>query len=277
MEEGMDEHSVLYTHNMRGDRTDEWVQEFRDNEAYRQVTRVDSTKLFHEILSWSPKDAHLLDEAALLDLARTYIDMRAPNGMAVVVSHRDPDKHAHLHVCLSGITYREGKSLRLPAKDLTKLKLRFQAYEQERYHLSHSIADHGKRARAIIAEKEYQLKARTKSSSRKEELRTLLESQFQSTYSQAEFLDRLNTEGLAVYERAGRPYGVIDADGRRHRFTTMGIASERLAEYDRAKSRQSELSRMRSHGRGQSRADGYALQRTLKRPSHQGLRETNNK
>lgn len=277
MEDGMDERSIVFAHNLRGNTIDEWVQEFRDNEAYRQVKRSDSTKLFHEIISWAPDDAHLLEQQKLLDLARTYIDMRAPNGMAVVVSHRDPDKHAHLHICLSGISFKEGKSLRLPAKELTALKLKFQAYQRDHYpELVHSIADHGKRARAITSEKEYQLKARTGRPSQKEELRAKLEKHFAGARSQAEFFKRLTADGINVYERAGRPYGVLDADGRHHRFTTLGLTHERFAQYDRTATRQRELSAVRERHRARDRegTSHRSLDRELRTPPFRETTET---
>lgn len=135
--------SFVFTHNLSGNSIDEFVEQFSENEKYRERKRVNSTYITHEILSWSKDDVGNISLDKIEDMAREYAMLRNPNGMYVAVPHFDKN-HYHVHVCASAIEYRTGKTMRMSKAVFGKLKTNIQAYQCEKYpELSKSIVDHG--------------------------------------------------------------------------------------------------------------------------------------
>jgi hypothetical protein len=110
-----DGHSFAITYNLKGDSIEQWDDQFRSNEQYRQHKRANSVILTNEILSWHRDDAKDISLGKLEDMAREYIQPRNPNGIYVAVPHFDKE-HYHDHLCTSGIEYRTGKAMRMANK-----------------------------------------------------------------------------------------------------------------------------------------------------------------
>jgi hypothetical protein len=160
--------SFVVTHNLKGNSVDEWEKQFKTNEVFRLRKRKDNTHVFHEILSWHRDDAQNITLSKMEEMAREYIRQRNPRGMYVAVPHFDRN-HYHIHICSSGIEYKTGKSLRLSKPNLLKLKKEIQEFQINRFpELSKSVVEHGKKAKGVACEKEFQIKLRTGRSSEKE-------------------------------------------------------------------------------------------------------------
>jgi len=238
--------SFAITYNLKGDSIEEWDQQFRANEEYRQHKRVNSVILTHEILSWHRDDAKDISLGKLEDMARAYIQKRNPNGMYVAVPHFDKE-HYHVHICTSGIEYRTGKTMRLAKKDLQELKQKIQQYQLDKYpELSKSIVNHGKQKKeyALLSENEYQYQQRTGRATDKEQVIGMLKTCYKKANSKEDFYELLNECGLSTYVRGGRISGVVFSE-RKFRLKTLGFTEERLQELEKTLNQSKELSELR--------------------------------
>lgn len=141
--------SFVFTHNLHGNSIDEFVEQFNENEKYREHKRTNSIYITHEILSWHKDDVNNISLDKLEDMAREYVMTRNPNGMYVAVPHFDKN-HYHVHICVAGIEYRTGKTMRMSQKDFGELKKNIQTYQQQKFpELNKSIVDHGKAGKKV--------------------------------------------------------------------------------------------------------------------------------
>lgn len=203
--------SRIILHNVVGETLDDWVAEFQSNEKHRLQKRKNSVKLYHEILAWHPEDTAYLSLDTIEYLTREYIQHRNPSGLYVGAIHLSQD-HYHVHLCISGLEYQSGKTLRISKKDFAQLKGRVQSIEQYRYpELHYSQVNHGKA----------RISKRSKGMS-KTALRDQVRVISQSSKSAKEFLDKLKERQLEIYHRNGKPTGIL-YKGRRHRFKTLGL------------------------------------------------------
>src|ERR1043166_10270551 len=175
--------SFLVQHNLKGNSIVEWEKQYKENEMLRLRRRTDSVILTHEILSWHRDDSKNISLAKLEEMTREYIRMRNPNAMVIATPHFDR-KHYHVHLCVSGIEYQTGKSLRLSKIELRQLKNDFQQFQLDKFpELSNSIVKHGEHNKTGLTEKEYQIKLRTGRETEKERLRTKIVSCFMKASS----------------------------------------------------------------------------------------------
>jgi hypothetical protein len=244
------ERSFVISHHLRGNTIKQWEKQLTENESHRLRKRKDTIKLYHEILSWHKDDAKNLTLPMLEDMAREYIKQRNPNGIYIAVPHFDKD-HYHIHICVSGVEYKTGKSLRLSKAALGKLKNGIQKYQIEKYpELTNSVVEHGKRRKQVKTDKEYKFNWREGRETDKEKLQKLLGYISEKAKSQDEFYNLLKDEKLEVYNRNGKPAGVI-FNGRKFRFSRLETRHDTS---ERADTRINELSRLRmkktkEHGR----------------------------
>jgi len=203
----------VYTHNLRSDTVDGYVQEFIENEAFRQQSRSDQIYLFHEIISFSAyEDNAIITKEMIDDLVHEYIRLRGETGVIIGAVHRDKE-HVHVHFCTSGLHFRTGKSFGLSKAKLHELKVSFQEYHKQKYpELTESLPEHGKGER-------YQSHAQWHASQREQIIDTVNRCFAQAT-SQQDFLALLRGQGLHHYERSGKPTG-IEYEGLKFRFSRL--------------------------------------------------------
>jgi len=238
--------SFVIAHNLRGDSITEWTEQYQANENYRQNRRKNQIYYTHEILSFHKDDMKNISVDKLEDIARQYIDERNPRGLYVAVPHFDRE-HFHIHCCVSRIEYKTGKSLRLDKKQLLILKKNMELYQEQKYpELSRSAISHGqrKKVKALLSEKEYQMKLRTGRATDKEQLLTILKTCYKKSISQKDFFLRLKECGLKTYERGGKISG-IHYKGKKFRLARMGFTQERLQDLEVGVRRERELERVR--------------------------------
>lgn len=142
-------YSFIVSHNLKGNDIKEWVRQFQENETFRKCKRVNSVLLTHEIISFHKDDASNITLEKLEDIAHQYVKLRNDKGIFVAVPHFDKE-HYHIHLCVSGIEYRSGKSMRLSKNELKKVKKQIQEYQLSKYpELSKSIVTHDKQKKAM--------------------------------------------------------------------------------------------------------------------------------
>lgn len=267
MEQGSDERSILITHNVRSNDTAHQEEEFREAEQFRSHRRKGSVVLYHEIISFHDLDNKVVTAEKLEDMVLQYIYLRAERGLVVARSHQDRD-HIHVHLCISGVQYATGKSMRMSRSQFTAIKRTMQGYQQENYpEIKHSIADHGRRARQVRSEREYMMKQRTGERSKREILSEELRALFARSSSLEGFKRSLNEQGMELYLRNGRPQGVR-VEGVKYRLSSIGITKDEIERTSRAPKRMREIQRIRERGREVERDRSSA-----KRPSRGSRRE----
>jgi len=240
--------TFIITHNLKGRTINGWVAQMNENEVYRKRKRRDSVLLTHEIISFHQEDSKHITIEQLEEIARTYIRMRSSKAVAVAVPHFDKE-HVHVHLCVCGLEYRSGKTLRMSKEGFQKLKKDIQGYQMERFPLlSRSTPDHGKKGNLLRSDKEYQLKLRTGRASKKDQLIETLESCYRASCSTHDFYQRITQSGLKTYDRAGKTTGVI-LDNLKFRFNRLGFTPDRLKQLNRSSKRGHELREVRGEKR----------------------------
>lgn len=118
------------------------TQAFKDNDAFRRE-RKNGVVQYHEIISFSPKDRSILarDPKILMDIARKYLDLRAPHSLAIARPHFD-EKHIHVHLMISGNHYQSSETSRVSQKAFEQVKHQLNEYQINLYpELSNSVIE----------------------------------------------------------------------------------------------------------------------------------------
>ncbi len=123
---------------------DEISKQFLANEQYRVNPRKNNVKLFMEILSFHSENAKDLTNTKLKKIARKYMSLRSNLSVALATAHRKEKDHVHLHILLSGVEYRTGKSIRISRDDFkNKVKIQMEQFQEKHFpELSKSAIDH---------------------------------------------------------------------------------------------------------------------------------------
>lgn len=249
-------------HNLRSNEADGIVREFIENDTYRRK-RKNGVVLYHEILSYSPKDAKNLDLTILEDIAQKFIELRGDRALCLAKPHIE-NKNVHIHFCFSGTEYHSPKVLRLDNVAFKQLRIDIENYQQEKYpELSDSIVYLNKWQKEQVIEQEglkmsdpeYQLKKRTGKKSDKEEVNELVQEAFSGSTSRDDFFQKLLEQGLELYKYRNKVNGLL-WNGRKYRFRTLNISEKQLAQLQKGSGRMAELQRImnkKSEGRGLER------------------------
>lgn len=123
-------------------------KQYKTNEGYRKHIRKNNVKLFMDIVSFKMEDAKLLTNDKLEKIAKKYISLRSPLGMALCTVHRNEKSHTHLHFVFSGTHYRTGIANRI-SRDYFKhkVKLPMEAFQRKHFpELKASEISHQKKA-----------------------------------------------------------------------------------------------------------------------------------
>lgn len=174
------------------------------------------------ILSLAGCDQPRATSAILLDLARRYLELRAPAALAYGRVHFDPalQKNPHVHLAISGNLCGQAKKLRLPKAEFRAVQEELERYQRERYpFLTHSLVFAAPPDPALRRPPHPQSERR---SQKKRQLRERYLAARLQAASERDFRFRLQEEGMGLYFRGGRLAGVT-ADGRKYRLQTLGI------------------------------------------------------
>lgn len=215
--------SLCINHNVKGNTIESWVKQLQENETFRLRKRKDSVYCTHEILSWHRDDAENISLEKLEEMTVEYMKFRNPRGMYIAIPHFDR-QHFHMHICVSGIEYRTGKSMRMSKADFGKLKLNIQKFQQLKYpEFTRSVVDHGKskkqREKGVVEIKH--------SEKDKLYLSGLLKTCYKKSNSIETFDSLLKESGLKTYVRGGKLSGVHYKE-KKFRLKSLGFSQERI-------------------------------------------------
>lgn len=192
--------------------------------AHLLPPRKNGNVLYHEILSFGADDSSSVSPAILEDLARRYLDLRAPQALAYAKAHFDTEC-AHVHVIISANNVGSHQRLRLSKQRFRHIQREVEQYQKERYpYLVHSLAQERQRSGIRETRSEQDRHRRgEQSQSRKKVIRELIASELTVARSGPDCYRRLLKHGLRLYRR-GKAIGAEDLeDCRRYRLKTLGL------------------------------------------------------
>ena len=225
-------------------------KEFLNNSRYVRL-RKRGILLYHDIISLSDLDRDKVNSEMLIDMAREYLEMRAPGAIAYAMPHFDSD-NPHIHVLISANRRKSGKKIRLSKKDFARIKLALESWQRERYpQLTSSVVEHiykGDRTHETRGEREGKRrlqKERRSLPTAKEKVAAIVARSLAGSRSLDDFKERLLTHGLAIYLRRGKLTGVRKEDNRRkYRFSTLGLSEalcQQIGAWEKTRSRDEAL------------------------------------
>ena len=248
---------IVIRKNVRSRTIDKMAKEYDRNESYRLRKRVDNVKVYHTILSFSPKDKELINEKIIKDVAKQYMKLRNDRNLFVGTAHIADN--VHIHLVMSGTKYLTGESNRLSRAEFHQLKLSMTEYLQKKYpELEHSYK-HGKSKEKFV-EKNIAVNKACGRETQKAALIKALESAYTKSKSLDDFLAKLRRQGHEPYYRGkeNRLQGIKFEGDRKFRFTTIGY-QEKVAQLsamqlkeEKTLSELKDLRESRSSGREQN-------------------------
>ncbi|MEM6269143.1 MAG: relaxase/mobilization nuclease domain-containing protein [Bacteroidota bacterium] len=217
---------------------------FEENDEFRKV-RKNGVSCYHEILSFHPKDKHLLTRVILEDCSEKYIETRCPNALVYARAHLHDD-HWHIHFAISGTEYRSSKTLRMDDATFEKVRYEIESYQVRKYpELEHSVVylkkerrkrkDRHQEDRNTRKERVRQMERRTGSKEgEKTQAITLVRECLQQSQSFLEFEHRLQSVGMQLYQYRGKTTGILFGK-RKYRFKTLDMDKAIIRELERNK------------------------------------------
>lgn len=224
-------------HNLRStfDYPPQIEAEFLENARHIRNQPRNGVVLYHEIIAIAEADRDKVTEEMLVDLAREYLQRRAPNALAYAKAQFNTAS-PHVHILISGNQIESAKKLRLERKQFDQIKREMEAYQIEKYpQLSHSIVygkqQHKAHDRPRLTNPEAERTRRVRHSqqrqpTRKEDVRKRLLYCLNQAENEFRLLELLKAAQFRPYIQGKTP-GVIDTStGRKYRLKTLGLDQE---------------------------------------------------
>ncbi len=207
------EETFSYLHNILGVSPDdlESIKEaFKENDQYR-IERRGGVAQYHEVMSFHPKDTAVLKDNPEIveDMARAYLELRAPNGLGIAKLHVDKE-HMHLHFMISPNEVGSSNSIRMSKSEFNAVCKTIQKYQLEQYpELKHSYVQERD-------EERYQ----SQREADKAYVKEALEEAFEKATDEKSFAALAEKAGLETYTYRDKLNGV-KYDGEKYRFSRL--------------------------------------------------------
>ena len=223
-------------HNTYNRDSEKLKAEFRENAEYLKF-RKNGVYLYHEVISITRTQNIDEDQqkAILQKIVMEYLQMRARKNLAYAVLHEDKKDNLHFHIVISANEAENTTRKRLSKADFAEIQTRLEKWVLESYPQIEQKAvfypnqtDQEREEReqkAHISNKGAELKRRAGKTSTRDQMKATLESIFENARDGRHFTELLEKENLKIYQR-GKQHGVIDQDGTKYRFSTLGLAED---------------------------------------------------
>jgi hypothetical protein len=228
-------HFSLY-HNVYTRNSDELKTEFKNNAHYLKF-RKNGVYLYHEVISIT-RAKHLAEneqKALLKNIVSEYLHIRAKNNLAYAVLHEDKKDNLHFHIVISANEAEDSTRKRLSKADFADIQIRLEKWTLEHhpeleqkavFFQNQTEAEKEERAsKAHISNKGREQQRRTGHTPKRDDIKTTLQSIFKDSTDGQHFTEKLNTAGFTMYQR-GKQYGIIDQNGTKYRFSTLGLTEQ---------------------------------------------------
>lgn len=211
------------------DNLDGIEQAFKTNNTYRRK-RTNGIGQYHEVMSFHPDDAPYIKEHTELleDMARVYLELRAPHAIALARPHIDT-KHIHLHFMISPNEQGSKQNIRLTKKQFQALRRTMEEYQLKYYpDLKHSYV-HSRDSKRYETEKAlfttkshkvWQMNERGMDTEEKNYVKNRVGELLQQARDEQSLFQLAEQEQMEVYRYRGKLTGVI-FNGRKYRFRRL--------------------------------------------------------
>lgn len=212
------------------------ANEFMRHSGYIKP-RENGVFLYHHVLSLSSYDKEKVTEQVLNNIARKYLELCAPEAKAYALAQFNTD-NPHIHILISANKLESSEKIRISKKDFFSMRREMDKYLANKYpELEQSLIFDREisRKKDLSTEEEMKvtwyeqervkrLKAANKevTPSKKQMVRNTLLTAFTVAMDSKQFVNLLKEEGLTLYKR-GQNLGVIDREGMKYRFSTLGL------------------------------------------------------
>ncbi len=229
-------HKFSVFHNIYNRNTESLKTEFSENAKHLKF-RKNGVYLYHEIISITRTQNIPEDEqkAILQRIVNEYLKARAKNNLAYAVLHEDKKDNLHFHIVISANEAQDQNRKRLSKADFAEIQTRLEKWVLETYPqleqtavFTPNLSEQQKQERerkASISNKGEELKRRTGATSEKDRIQSTLKSIFETATDGRHFTELLEKEHLKIYQR-GKQFGIIDTDGKKYRFSTLGLTEQ---------------------------------------------------
>lgn len=221
-------HRGRLSHNLWSQETARAESEFITN-FNRKTKRKNAIALHHEVLvlpggRQSPEQA----SQTLIDLAKKYLELRAPKQLVVGQIHLDTD-HPHVHLMISSNEVASEKSAWLSKQQFADIQAELEAYKLEKYpEYSEQFYGKERTQQRHKPQREQQLEVRTGKPSQKQQVAQQFLAALGKAESSKGLEKHLSEVGLSLYQRS-KTLGVIKLEtGKKYRLKTLGV----LTRYD---------------------------------------------
>lgn len=264
-DDGGGEETFTYLHNIQSSDPGnlQAMEEAFVKNSVHQRRRANGIGQYHEIISFDAKDAHILQEnpQILEDIARVYLELRAPHAVAIAKPHIDKD-HIHLHVMISPNDLGSSKNIRLSKAEFSALRRTMEEYQLAIYpELKHSYVHSRDRYRYQYEREQREQHQQPQPSSKSRQMlkrkakQSLLETCSQGVQNalaavtnEVDFCVELQKMGMTAYEYRNRLNGII-YNGKKYRFSRLlEPESSARQQIERWNTERKEKAHQRGHG-----------------------------
>lgn len=212
---------MVFTNLLGTDDPSVVAQLFARNDEYRPARA--KNRMYHSILSFSPKDSAELTKPIIRDLVEEYIRLRCPEALVYGALH-DSENHMHVHLAISGVDFMSERTTRLTRSQFYQIRQDLESYQKEHYpQLMHSLVyQKGRQKKLTLSEK--------------------IHKAYKKSFTLDDFKTYLKSVGRP-YERKEKLHGVI-VGKRKHRLSTNGITPEMIARLEKNQERMQEISQI---------------------------------
>lgn len=193
--------------------------------------------LHHEIISLSSYDKGKVTEEILNDLARKYLELRAPEAKAFALSQFNTE-NPHIHLVISANKFESSEKMHISNREFFSIRREMDRYLEKSYpELTHSLLfTQGVKKRKDISsegkmkvswyeqEREKRLKKTHKeiTPSKKQLVRDVILTAFSVAMDSSQFINLLKEQGLTLYKR-GQNFAVMNSEGMKFRLSSLGL------------------------------------------------------
>ncbi len=233
--------AILHNFITNTDDLEQITQAFLENAEY-MPKRKNGITLYHEVISL-PKSEKISPEI-LEDLAREYLQVRAPEALGYAKAHLDTD-NPHIHFCISGNKIKQKIQNRLSRTAFSRVKQTLEIYKTKNYPELEKTSQRKIPSSPFI--KGELRKNKERGQRTKKMLSEKISGIFLSARSLSDSLQRLKDAELEPYSRGKIDLYGVKYQGKKYRLSTLGVrelVDNRIDQIQGIKNRLSELNKI---------------------------------
>ena len=247
--DGSQKNHFIISKNLYNTEKNSVIQQFKDNSKLLPK-RKNGVFLYHEIISF-PQQTNISkkkQKEMLINIANIYLEKRINLNLAFGSIHEEKE-HLHCHLMISSNEINSPQRQRLSKQEFNTIQKEIEAYKLKKFPelqdriLYNKELTRNKTQTSKSKDRENQFKHRTKTQSKVENIREVVEKTLLSSFTAKDFINNLQKHNFELYIR-GNTTGIIDKinDNTKYRFKRLELEEQwqNLLEYDRVRQKEIE-------------------------------------